>query len=127
MVDDDTRVSAAGIAALLDGLRIADISTGLPVYEPGRGGWSGLVAQFVNDQAILTYLPTASLGSARAVNGMTWAMRRDTLARLGGFGPLEGLLADDLAIATRVRETGGVIDQTEVPQRVSTTVHDGRR
>lgn len=127
VVDDDTGVSAAGVAALLDGLRIADVSTGLPSYEPGPGGWSRLVAQFVNDQAILTYLPTAALGSARAINGMTWAMRRSTLSRLGGFGSLQHLLADDLAIATRVRETGGVIDQTEVPQRVSTTVADGRR
>lgn len=128
VVDDDTCVTAAGVAALLDGLRIADVSTGLPSYEPGPGPgrWSGLVAQFVNDQAILTYLPTSALGPARAVNGMTWAMRRDTLARLGGFAPLEGLLADDLAIATRVRTAGGVIDQTEVPQRVSTTVPDAR-
>jgi ceramide glucosyltransferase len=127
VVDDDTRVSAAGVAALLDGLRIADVSTGLPSYEPGPGGWSRLIAQFVNDQAILTYLPTAALGSARAINGMTWAMRRGTLTRLGGFASLQHLLADDLAIATRVRTAGGVIDQTEVPQRVSTTVPDGRR
>lgn len=126
VVDDDTRVTAAGVAALLDGLRIADVSTGLPSYEPGPGGWSGLVAQFVNDQAILTYLPTSALGPARAVNGMTWAMRCDTLARLGGFAPLQGLLADDLAIATRVRTAGGVIDQTDVPQLVSTTVPDAR-
>ena len=127
VVDDDTRVTAAGVEALLDGLRIAEVSTGLPVYEPGPGGWSGLVAQFVNDQAILTYLPTAALGGARAVNGMTWAMRRDTLARLGGFAPLERLLADDLAIATRVRAAGGVIDQTGAAQLVSTTVPDARR
>lgn len=126
VVDDDTRVTAAGVAALLDGLRIADVSTGLPSYEPGPGGWSGLVAQFVNDQAILTYLPTSALGPARAVNGMTWAMRRDSLARLGGFAPLAGLLADDLAIAARVRTAGGVVDQTEVPQQVSTTVPDAR-
>lgn len=127
VVDDDTRVSAAGVAALLDGLRIADVSTGLPSYEAGPGGWSRLLAEFVNDQAVLTYLPTSAFGSARALNGMTWAMRRATLTRLGGFAPLVGLLADDLAIASRVREAGGRIDQTEVAQSISTTVPDGRR
>lgn len=127
VVDDDTRVSAAGIAALLDGLRIAEVSTGLPTYEPGPGRWSRLLAEFVNDQAVLTYLPTSAFGSARALNGMTWAMRSSTLARLGGFGSLVGLLADDLAIARLVRDSGGRIDQTEVPQAISTTVADGRR
>ncbi|MFF2271435.1 glycosyltransferase [Agromyces sp. NPDC058136] len=127
VIDDDTRVSTAGVAALLDGLRIAEVSTGLPSYEAGPGGWSRLLAEFVNDQAVLTYLPTAAFGSARALNGMTWAMRRSTLDRLGGFGPLVGLLADDLAIARLVRDSGGRIDQTEVPQTISTTVPDGRR
>lgn len=127
VVDDDTRITAAGLAALLDGLRIADVSTGLPCYVPGAGPWSRLLAQFVNDQSILTYLPTAALGTPHVLNGMTWAMRRATLLRLGGFGPLLPLLADDLAVAGRVRAAGGVIDQTEVPQFVSTTVPDGRR
>lgn len=127
VVDDDTRVTAEGIAALLDGLRIADASTGLPCYVPGVGPWSRLLAQFVNDQSILTYLPIAALGTPHVLNGMTWAMRRSTLHRLGGFGPLLPLLADDLAVAGRVRAAGGAIDQTEVPQFVSTTVPDGRR
>ncbi len=126
IVDDDTRVSEAGLAALRDGLRIADVSTGLPSYVPGAGVWSRLLAQFVNDQATLTYLPTAALGNPRTINGMTWAMRLSTLERLGGFGPLLPLLADDLAVATLVRESGGTIDQTEVVQLVSTTVDGGR-
>ncbi|GAA2045436.1 glycosyltransferase [Agromyces tropicus] len=126
VVDDDTRITADGVAALLDGLRVADVSTGLPCYVPGPGRWSRLLAAFVNDQAILAYLPTSASGSARALNGMTWAMRTRTLRRLGGFGPLTGLLADDLAIASRVRGAGGAIDQTDVPQFVSTSVADGR-
>ncbi|MBM7505632.1 glycosyltransferase [Agromyces aurantiacus] len=124
VVDDDTRLTPDGVAALLDGLRIAEVSTGLPCYAPGPGGWSRLVAQFVNDQAILTYLATSAAGPARALNGMAWAMRRATLDRLGGFAPLVPLLADDLAVAERVRAAGGAIDQTEAPQFVSTTVPD---
>ncbi|KRC60738.1 hypothetical protein ASE14_07100 [Agromyces sp. Root81] len=126
VVDDDTSVTAAGLAALRDGLRIAEVSTGLPSYVPGPGAWSRLLAQFVNDQATLSYLPAAAIGSPRTINGMTWAMRRGTLERLGGFAPLLPLLADDLAVATRVRETGGTIDQSEVVQFVSTTVESGR-
>ncbi|WP_157002224.1 glycosyltransferase [Agromyces laixinhei] len=127
VVDDDTRVTAEGLAALRDGLRIAEVSTGLPSYVPGAGIWSRLLAQFVNDQATLSYLPASAIGGPRTINGMTWAMRLDTLERIGGFSPLLPLLADDLAVATRVRETGGSIDQSEVVQFVSTTVDGGRR
>lgn len=126
IVDDDTRVTADGLAALRDGLRIAEVSTGLPCYLPGDGVWSRLLAQFVNDQSTLSYLPTAALGGPRTINGMTWAMRSSTLERLGGFAPLLPLLADDLAVASRVREGGGTIDQSEIVQLVSTTVDDGR-
>jgi ceramide glucosyltransferase len=126
VVDDDTRVTAEGLAALRDGLRIAEVSTGLPCYLPGAGLWSRLLAQFVNDQSTLSYLPTAALGGPRTINGMTWAMRLGTLERLGGFAPLLPFLADDLAVATRVRAAGGTIDQSEVVQFVSTTVDDGR-
>ncbi|QAY73217.1 hypothetical protein ET445_07520 [Agromyces protaetiae] len=122
IVDDDTRVSEEGLRALAEGLEIAEASTGLPRYAAAPGVWSELVAQFVNDQSAFTYLPAAALAPARTVNGMTWAMRTATLRGLGGFAPLADRIADDLAVATRLKAAGGRIDQTDVVQTVSTTV-----
>ncbi|MFO0006498.1 MAG: glycosyltransferase, partial [bacterium] len=56
------------------------------------------------------FLPHAilgeALGRARGCYGATMALRRETLARLGGFQALVGLLADDHALGAKVRRLG---------------------
>jgi ceramide glucosyltransferase len=126
VVDDDTRVTRIGIAALLAGLAGDTITTGLPCYLDRGHLPSRLVAQFVNNNAALTYLPMLVFAPPPTINGMTYAAAASTLASLGGFTPLLGHVADDLAVAERVRETGGTIRQTPFPQFVATSVRDWR-
>ncbi|MDR6175578.1 ceramide glucosyltransferase [Nocardioides zeae] len=121
-LDDDTRLPAASLGALLDGLERATIATGLPGYLRGATPWAALVDQFVDANAATTYLTLPPV----TINGMTWAMRAGELRSLGGFAPIARALTDDLALARLVLGSGGSICQTAAPQWITTTV-DGPR
>jgi ceramide glucosyltransferase len=58
------------------------------------------------------------------INGMCYALKRETLHDLGGFEPLLKHLTDDLAIARLVRQRGGRLRQTPYPQEVETQLRD---
>ncbi|WP_243713571.1 glycosyltransferase family 2 protein [Luteimonas terrae] len=125
VLDDDATLSADALARLVSALDRADIATALPGYVaagerlPGR-----LLAQFVNDNAALTYLAPLALAPPVSINGMCYALRTGRLRALGGFAPLLHALADDLAMADHVRAHGGRIAQTIAPVRVRTSVDD---
>ncbi len=74
---------------------------------------------------MLTYIPYTALTPPFTINGMFYAMRRHTLARIGGFVGLERYLADDFAIAQRVREHGYLLAQTPLLHPIRTQVADG--
>ena len=58
VVDDDTRLTREGLAALLAALETHTLATGLPCYlDRPRDLPSRLLAEFVNNNAALTYLP----------------------------------------------------------------------
>jgi ceramide glucosyltransferase len=124
VLDDDTRMPAATLAALLRKLDRADLATSLPGYlDDGR--WSSrLLAQFVNNNAALTYLPLLAFLPPITINGMAYALRRDFLDSIDGFRPLLEYLPDDLAVAERVLAAGGRIEQSARPHWVETTVRD---
>ena len=122
VVDDDTVASAQGLRALLSALGSHDLTTGLPSYDHGSDVPSRLVAQFVNNNAALTYLTICSLLRPLTVNGMCYAVRCSTLGRIGGFTPLFRSLTDDLAIARAVLAAGGTIFQSPYPHDIHTTV-----
>jgi ceramide glucosyltransferase len=134
VVDDDTRLTREGLAALLAalGTHTHTVATGLPCYltdlgRPHRRDLpSRLLAEFVNNNAALTYLPLLAFAEPPTINGMTYAMTPASLDAIGGFTPLLGYLADDLAVARRVIQTGGAIRQTPYPQFVATSVRDLR-
>lgn len=123
VLDDDATLSADALARLVAALDIADIATALPGYVddgerlPGR-----LLAQFVNDNAALTYLAPLAWAPPVSINGMCYALRTARLRALGGFAPLLHALADDLAMADHVRAHGGRIAQTIAPVRVRTSI-----
>jgi ceramide glucosyltransferase len=123
IIDDDTRGKRSGLAQLVTGLdRGADIVTGLPCYVPAPGIWSGLIAEFVNSAAILTYLPAAACGEPRSINGMFYAVKTAYLREHGLFTTSGRAITDDLAIARNVRRMGGRIVQTTRPQFIRTSV-----
>jgi ceramide glucosyltransferase len=128
VVDDDTRVTREGLAALLAALETHTLATGLPCYLDRRRKDlpSRLLAAFVNNNAALTYLPLLAFAGPPTINGMTYALTPASLDAIGGFAPLSRHLADDLAIARRVIQAGGAICQTPFPQFVATSVRDLR-
>ncbi|WP_206050892.1 glycosyltransferase [Nocardioides speluncae] len=118
VLDDDTRLPAASLGALLDGLEDGMVATGLPAYLPSETLWARLVEQFVDNNAALTYLSLPPV----TLNGMTYALRVRDLRALGGFEPVQRSLTDDLAVAGLVHGAGGRIVQTASPQWIATTV-----
>lgn len=129
VLDDDAHLPPATLDALLaalgnDGEASPVVATALPAYLPARGLGARLLARFVNDNAALTYLPPRLSGGAPTLNGMCWAMRRDRLARIGGFAPWLRHLTDDLAMAQAVLRAGGRIEQRSEPVWMRTALPD---
>lgn len=109
VADADMAVPPHWLAAVTAPL--ADPAVGLVTClyrgEPGDAGfWSRLAALWIDWQ----FLPNAALGEAmgraNGCYGATMALRAETLARLGGFAALSGLLADDHALGAAVRRLG---------------------
>lgn len=124
VLDDDTRLPPYGLERLLPALDTPGVGLafGLPYYVSFDSLWSAMVACFVNSSSLTTYLPYASLGEPLTINGMCYAMRRDALESIGGFGGLEHIVADDFAVAQRVRVGGYRLAQTGLRHAISTTV-----
>jgi ceramide glucosyltransferase len=123
VLDDDTVLGADALERARGALGGADLVTGLPSYEPA-GGWSGLVAGFVNANALLTYLPPLSFGPPVTINGMFNLTTPAALARAGGFGAIEHLACDDYELARAYRAAGLRLCQTSIPVRLRTRVPD---
>ncbi|QIK61888.1 ceramide glucosyltransferase [Leucobacter viscericola] len=122
VLDDDTQLTAEGAAALIEALERCDLSTGLPQYDHAAGFPGKVLSQFVNNSSALTYVALSALGEPRSINGMAYALRSETLERIGGFAAIERELTDDLALARLLHDHGGCIIQTPYPQHVSTDV-----
>lgn len=124
VLDDDTRMSSATLGALVHALATHDLATSLPIYRVRRDWPSQLLAQFVATNAAVTYLSLQPWIAPVTINGMAYAIRRQTLEAIGGFAPLLRHLTDDLAVATAVRSRGGTIAQVAATHEVETTVRD---
>ncbi len=125
VVDDDTTLSKASAAALVEAAKTHTVATGLPCYL-SRGFSSGLLAQFVNNNSIFTYLGTSRLLPPFTLNGMGYVMRTEELERIDHFKPILHELTDDLALATLVLKLGGTIHQSQAPLEVQTGVRNFR-
>ncbi len=123
ILDDDTILDPSHLPRALHALQHATLYTGLPLYERGDTIWSSLVAHFVNNNSILTYLPLPSI----TINGMFYVMRTNELRAMGGFTSIAGKLCDDYALATLVRKHNGTIRQGITPLRLHTTVPSATR
>ena len=114
VLDDDTRLPDWGLEQCLPFLDRPGVGLafGLPYYRHFGNLWSALVSLFVNGQSLLTYVPYTALSEPFTINGMFYALRREVLDAVGGFAGLEGILADDFAVASRLREHGYRLAQT---------------
>ncbi|MFZ0728767.1 MAG: bacteriohopanetetrol glucosamine biosynthesis glycosyltransferase HpnI [Methylovirgula sp.] len=70
------------------------------------GVWSRFAALAMNAHFLPTVVVALSFGLAQPCFGSTIAMRRSTLARIGGFEAFADYLADDYAIGEAVRSAG---------------------
>lgn len=123
VIDDDTTLSELSAAALVQAARTHTVATGLPCYL-SRGFSSGLLAQFVNNNSIFTYLGTSRVLPPFTLNGMGYVMKTEELARIDHFKPILHELTDDLALATLVLKQGGSIHQSRASLQVQTGVRN---
>lgn len=121
VLDDDTTLSPDHLEKALAVLTHADIYTGIPCYRVGQNFWSSLVAHFVNNNSIVTYLSLLNWIPPLTINGMFYVVRRESLVRWGGWGPITSELCDDYAFASHARRQGAVIHQGITPQMIETT------
>ena len=127
VLDDDTLLPQSGFADALPYLALdrAGLVFGLPYQVDFSNLWSRLVALFVNSSSLLTYIPYLVLREPLTINGMFYLLRRTVLDELGGFTGLEPILADDFAIAQRVRTHGYRLVQSPLRHAVSNHVATG--
>ena len=124
VLDDDTRLPDFGLETCLPFLDQPGVGLafGLPYYVSFENFWSRLVAYFVNSHSLMSYVPYAMLAEPVTINGMFYAIRRGVLDDIGGFEGLESILADDFAIAQRMRARGYRLAQTPLRHAISTWV-----
>ena len=122
VLDDDTTLGVESAATLIAAAERSTVATGLPCYQDNGDMASGLLAQFVNNNSVFTYLGTSCLLAPFTLNGMGYVMKREELARIDHFKPILTELTDDLALAALVLKQGGTIHQSKAPLRVMTDV-----
>ncbi len=79
---------------------------GLACYTCWGNGPTSLMSAFVNAYALLTYIPLTYLTAPFTITGHLFALRRSTLAAIGGFNGMENQVGDDHEIARRLRDHG---------------------
>lgn len=128
VLDDDTMLPDGGLEQCLPFLDVPGVGLafGLPYYVNFTNFWSRLVAYFVNSNSLLTYIPYTMLTRPFTINGMFYAMKREVFTAIGGFTGIEHQLADDFAIAQRVRQHDYVLAQTPLRHAISTHVNGPR-
>jgi ceramide glucosyltransferase len=122
VLDDDTVIGESSLAKMVARLESFDLYTGLPVYRSANTIWGNLVAQFVNNNSVLTYLPLLNFCPPLSINGMFYGVDSEKLKQIGGFRPILNELCDDYALKKYVCSKGWRIKQGLSFQSVSTTV-----
>ena len=127
VLDDDAVLSVESLCNMLDALTESTLVIALPWYRAADNLPSRLLAQFVNDNSALTYLPLLPFSPPLTLNGMCYAIHGKTLASVGGFAPVLRHLTDDLAMAKLLTRHGVRIVQSAAAVRVQTSVADAKR
>lgn len=122
VLDDDTMLASGHLQQAMATLSDCDLYTGLPRYSTGGNLGSNLVAHFVNNNSILTYLSLLDWTGPLTINGMFYVMRTDYLRALGGFAAIQNQLCDDYSLARLVMQHGGRLRQGVTSQLLRTSI-----
>jgi ceramide glucosyltransferase len=108
MADSDMRVTQDYLAEITAPLH--DPATGLVtcLYRglPAGGVWSKLACAYINHGFLPQAVVAEEIGVGAGCFGATIALRRETLAAIGGFATIRDALADDHALGAAVRRAG---------------------
>jgi len=124
VLDDDARLSKTALEELICALEQGDLVTALPCYREAIDLGGRLLAQFVNNNAALTYLPLLPFASPISINGMCYALSTQRLKELGGFSNILTHLTDDLALARLLRQHQARLVQSTACVEVQTGIPD---
>ena len=122
VLDDDTMLAPGHLQQAMATLSMCDLYTGLPRYSTGGNLGSNLVAHFVNNNSILTYLSLLDWTGPLTINGMFYVMRTEYLRSLGGFEAIQNQLCDDYSLARLVMRHGGRLRQGVTSQLLRTSI-----
>ena len=108
LADSDMRVDRNYLGAVTAPLRDPQTGVVTCLYKGvSTGGiWSDFGAMHINFGFLPSALVAESLGLGGGCFGATISLRRETLARIGGFARLRDELADDHRIGDEVRAVG---------------------
>jgi len=108
IADSDMRVEPHYLDAVVGPLMADGVGLVTCLYKgrPERGIASALGAAFINNGFLPSVLVGRLFGADPGCFGATMALRRSTLAEVGGFGALINHLADDYVLGTLVRAAG---------------------
>jgi len=106
--DSDVTAGPGYLDAVVRALAPADVGSVTCLFRgrPGPGMWSRLAALFINDWYFPAVLVSHALGDRSFASGVTIALRRQTLERIGGLQVLADHLADDWLLCEHVRRLG---------------------
>ncbi len=108
LADSDMRVEPHYLDAVVGPLMQDRVGLVTCLYKgrPERGVASGLGAAFINSTFLPSVLVGRWVGADTGCFGATMALRRTTLAEIGGWGALINHLADDYVLGRLVRDAG---------------------
>ena len=111
LADSDIRVRPDYLGHLIAELEEpeVDVVTCLYYGDALGGMWSKLIALDISSHFLPNVLVGVASGLARPCFGSTIALRRETLATLGGFKAFADYLADDYAMGLAIRAQGGKV------------------
>jgi ceramide glucosyltransferase len=108
IADSDMRVEPHYLDAVVGPLMAEGVGLVTCLYtgRPERGVASALGAAFINSGFLPSVLVARWVGADTGCFGATMALRRSTLAEVGGLGALINQLADDYVLGRLVRDAG---------------------
>jgi ceramide glucosyltransferase len=108
LADADIAVAQDYLCNTVAALGLRDVGAVTCLYRgvPRGGLWARLASMGIDYHFLPNVLVGLSLGLARPCFGSTIALRRETLAAIGGFDAFLGYIADDNAIGEAVRAAG---------------------